>query len=108
MFDGTNYQNWSRMVSMYLKTQGLWSYVSGITAEPPVVANPGTLRSGATPSEVTTHKTLLRDYEAAKIKADAWNIEDDKAMGIITLKLTPSMQYLLKKYSKETWENIKF
>ncbi|KAF8651976.1 hypothetical protein AX14_008443 [Amanita brunnescens Koide BX004] len=28
-------------------------------------------------------------------------------MGIIPLKLTPSMQYLLKKYSKETWENIK-
>ena len=109
MFDGTNYQNWSRMVSVYLKMQGLWSYVSGVTEEPPVVANPGTLHSGATPSETVTHKTLLKDYEAAKTKADAWNImiEDDKAMGIIALKLTPSMQYLLKKFSKETWENIK-
>ena len=28
-------------------------------------------------------------------------------MGIIALKLMLSMQYLLKKYSKETWENIK-
>ena len=107
MFDGTNYQNWSRMVSAYLKTQGLWSYVSGITEEPPVVANPGTIHSSATPSEIATHETLLKEYEAAKTKADAWNIEDDKAMGIITLKLTPSMQYLLKKFSKETWENIK-
>ncbi|KAF8631363.1 hypothetical protein AX14_010945, partial [Amanita brunnescens Koide BX004] len=107
MFNGTNYQNWSRMVSTYLKMQGLWSYVSGITEEPPVVANPGSIRSGATPSEVTTHETLLREYEAAKTKADAWNIEDNKAMGIIALKLTPSMQYLLKEFSKETWENIK-
>ena len=94
------------MVSVYLKTQGLWSYVSGITEEPPVVANPGTIHSGPT-SEIMTHKTLLRDYEAAKTKADTWNIEDDKAMGIIALKLTPRMQYLLKKFSKETWENIK-
>ena len=106
MFDGTNYQNWSRMVSAYLKTQGLWSYVSGITEEPPIVANPGTIRSGATPSEIATHEMLLKDYEAVKTKADTWNIEDDKAMGIIALKLTPSMQYLLKKFSKETWENI--
>ena len=75
------------MVSVYLKTQGLWSYVSGITAEPPVVANPGTLRSDASPSEKATHETLLKEYEAAKIKADTWNIEDDKAMGIIALKL---------------------
>ena len=107
MFNGTNYQNWSRMVSVYLKMQGLWSYVSGVTEEPPVVANPGTLHSGTTPSETVTHETLLKDYEAAKTKADAWNIEDNKAMGIIALELTLSMQYLLKKFSKETWENIK-
>ena len=107
MFNGTNYQNWSRMVSAYLKMQGLWSYVSGITAEPAEVANPGSLHSGATPSEVVTHEKLLKDYDDAKTKAIAWGKEDDKAMGIIALKLTPSMQYLLKKYSKETWENIK-
>ena len=107
MFDGTNYQNWSRMVSAYLKTQGLWSYISGITAEPAVVASPGSLPSGTSPSDIATHERLLKEYDDAKTKADAWNIEDDKAMGIIALKLTPSMQYLLKKYSKETWENIK-
>jgi hypothetical protein len=107
MFDGTNYQNWSRMVSAYLKMQGLWSYVSGITMEPPEVAKPGSLQGGASDSDKAIHETLLREYESAKAKADAWGIEDNKAMGIIALKLTLSMQYLLKKYSKETWENIK-
>ena len=92
MFDGTNYQNWSRMVSAYLKTQGLWSYVSGNTPEPPAVAYPGTLQSDASPSDKATYETLLKDYEAAKTKADTWNIEDDKAMGIIALKLATSMQ----------------
>jgi hypothetical protein len=90
------------MVSVYLKTQGLWSYVSSNTTEPPAVAEPGTLGSDASPSEKATHEALLKEYEAAKIKADTWNIEDDKAMGIIALKLMLSMQYLLKKYSKET------
>ena len=95
MFNGTNYQNWSRMVSAYLKTQGLWSYVSGVTTEPPKIARPGSLRSGATDSERATHETLLRDYDTAKAKAESWGIEDDRAMGIIALKLTLSMQYLL-------------
>ncbi|KAF8627312.1 hypothetical protein AX14_011366, partial [Amanita brunnescens Koide BX004] len=95
------------MVSAYLKMQGLWSYVSGITTEPAEVANPGSLHSGATPSEITTHEMLLKDYEAAKAKAVTWGTEDNKSMGIIALKLALSMQYLLKKYSKETWENIK-
>ena len=60
MFDGTNYQNWSRMVSAYLKMQGLWSYVSGITTEPPEVAKPGSLQSGASDSDKAIHETLLR------------------------------------------------
>ncbi|KAF8637567.1 hypothetical protein AX14_010281, partial [Amanita brunnescens Koide BX004] len=68
MFDRTNYQNWSRMVSAYLKMQGLWSYVSGVSTEPLEVANPGSLRSGTPDLEKTTHEMLLRDYKAAKTK----------------------------------------
>ncbi|KAF8636957.1 hypothetical protein AX14_010366, partial [Amanita brunnescens Koide BX004] len=86
MFDGTNYQNWSRMVSTYLKTQGLWSYVSGITTEPAEVAYPGSLSSGATSSDIATHERLLKEYDDAKTKALAWGTEDDKAEVNFALK----------------------
>jgi hypothetical protein len=95
------------MVSAYLKTQGLWSYVLGVTLAPTEVAMPGSLRSSTPKSERLAHMAAMAEYKAAKTKADAWNMEDNKALGIILLKLTPSMQYLLKRYSKETWENIK-
>jgi hypothetical protein len=107
MFDGTNYQNWSKMMQAYLKTQGLWFYLSRHISHPPTAKFPNPLVERASLSETAEYESAVATYRAARVLTDTWDIEDDKALGIMMLNISSTMQYLAKGTALLTWNNIK-
>ena len=98
-FDGTNYQEWASKMEAYLKTQELWEYVNLITKRLEELTLPATPSAKATESEVATYTATKAAYDARQEELRAWYRADDKALGIIQLKLHDKLQYLVKNTS---------
>ena len=108
-FNGTNYQEWAQKMEAYLKTQELWHYVTlaeGYTrpAELPLPAMPP---AGATESVLVTFDANIKAYNDRQDELRTWDRGNDKALGIIQLKLHDKMQYLATDSANRTWLNIK-
>ena len=106
-FDGTNYQEWASKMEAYLKTQELWEYVNLITKKPEELTSPTPPPAKATESAVTEYNAAKAAYNARQEELRTWYRADDKALGIIQLKLHDKLQYLVKNTSHQTWQAIK-
>ena len=106
-FDGTNYQEWASKMEAYLKTQELWEYVNLITEKPEDLALPSTPPAGALESVLATYNAAMTAYNTRQEELRTWYRADDKALGIIQLKLHDKLQYLIKNTSHQTWQSIK-
>ena len=91
----------------YLKTQELWEYVNLITEKPDELALPVTPAETAPDSVTATYNAAIATYNARQDELRAWYRADDKALGIIQLKLHDKLQYLVKATSNLTWMAIK-
>ena len=74
ILDGSNWMVWQEQMTSYLKFAGLWGYVQGKPACP---THPG----------LSTTPTA---NQLAAVAAAAWDLEDDKCLGAITLQLASS------------------
>jgi len=93
ILDGANYRDWAVLMQLYLQLQDLWEVVDGSHCMPAALA------AGATTSETTI-------YNDAYAK---WNIADNKATGVITLRIAASLRhYCSANQSARTfWGNLK-
>jgi hypothetical protein len=110
--DGTNYQQWAPKMRAYLMSKELWYYVNGETKQPSCIAAPVTPvpEEGATTvtaSVTTAYRAALKTYNEQKEVQNVWNRADNKALGIIQLRMADKLQYLIKDTSLESWANIK-
>ncbi len=87
IFDGSNWSTWSKAMTTFFMSQGLWGYVAG-TIPVPVIA-PG-------PPPVTATNVAL------------WNKNDEMARGNLTLRLSPVVQQAVTgNTSQILWDTIK-
>jgi len=93
VLDGTNYHDWSVLMQSFLQMQDLWEVVGGTHRMP------ATLASGATPAQTTEYNE----------KYAAWNSIDNKAIGMITLRITASLRHYrgANETSRTFWANLK-
>jgi hypothetical protein len=110
--DGTNYQQWAPEMRAYLMSKELWYYVNGETEWPlcidaPIQPVPESGSTTVAASATTTYKAALKTYNEQRDVQIVWDRADDKALGIIQLRMADKLQYLVKDTSLETWDNIK-
>src|SRR6266702_843609 len=87
VFDGSNWSTWSKAMTAFFMSQGLWGYVAG-TIPVPVIA--------AGPPPVTAADVAL------------WNKNDEMARGNLTLRLSPAVQQAVAgNTSQILWDAIK-
>src|SRR6266702_908459 len=71
VFDGSNWSTWSKVMTAFFMSQGLWGYITGTIAVPVIAAGP---------PPVTAIDIAL------------WNKNDKMARGNLTLCLSPAVQ----------------
>ncbi len=87
IFDSSNWSTWSKVMTAFFMSQGLWGYVAG-TIPVPVVAGG--------PPPVTAPDVAL------------WNKNDEMARGNLTLHLSPAVQQAVTgNTSQILWDAIK-
>ena len=110
--DGTNYQQWAPKMKAYLMSKELWYYVNGETKRPLCIDAPlqPVPESGSTTvaaSATAAYKAALKTYNEQRDVQIVWDRADNKALGIIQLRMADKLQYLVKDTSLESWANIK-
>src|SRR6266850_367491 len=98
---GTNYLIWKQTMKAYLMYSELWVVVSGEWAEPATPVYPTKLKT--TPEVM---EEMVKQYSEAMAEYRNWKVHDNKALGIITLKISPSMMHLCKNSSSTTWTEL--
>jgi hypothetical protein len=110
MLDGSNYQRAPRMIAL-LRSKELGNYVNSIIKHPycmtPPAAPPVDETGMADPSLLATYKASMKEYEEQRAVQLVWDTADDKALGIMQLKIADKLQYLVKNTAWATWDNIK-
>jgi hypothetical protein len=96
----------------YLKSKELWYYVNGVTNRPSCIDPPAEPipAEGSTTVERSTrlaYESTLKTYNDQRATRLEWDTADDKALGIIQLRMADKLQYLVKGTARLTWENIK-
>src|SRR6266568_3497062 len=88
IFDGSNWSTWSKVMTTFFMSQGLWGYVAGTITVPVINA--------AAAPPVTAADVAL------------WNKNDEMARGNLTLRLSPSVQQAVTgNTSQILWDAIK-
>ena len=109
--DGTNYKQWAPKMRAWLMSKELWGYVSGTIPFPKVTSVPKPPVPDAAGIITTAQKEAYDDelltFNIANKKFVKWNIEDDKAIGGMQLRMINKLDYLIKDSALETWNNIK-
>jgi hypothetical protein len=110
--DGTNYQQWAPKMKAYLMSKELWYYVNGETKRPlcvdaPLPPVPETGSTTVASSATAAYKAALKTYNEQREVQIVWDRADNKALGIIQLRMADKLQYLVKNTSLESWANIK-
>ena len=95
----------------YLMSKELWGYVSGTIPCPKAASIPKEPTPDPTTGMITTAQKEAYDeqliaFNAANEKFVQWNIEDDKALGSMHLRMIDKLGYLLKDNATETWNNM--
>jgi hypothetical protein len=110
--DGTNYQQWAPKMKAYLMSKELWYYVNGETKRPlcidaPIQPVPESGSTTVAASATTAYKAALKTYNEQRDVQIVWDRADNKALGIIQLRMADKLQYLVKDTSLQSWANIK-
>jgi hypothetical protein len=110
--DGTNYQQWAPKMKAYLMSKELWYYVNGETKRPlcidaPIQPVPESGSTTVAASATAAYKAALKTYNEQREVQIVWDRADNKALGIIQLRMADKLQYLVKDTSLESWANIK-
>ena len=110
--DGTNYKQRAPKMRAYLMSKELWGYVSGLIPCPkaasiPKAPVPDTNTGMITTAQQEAYNKQLIAFNEANKKIIKWNVEDDKAVGSIQLRMVDKLSYLIKDNALETWNNIK-
>jgi hypothetical protein len=110
--DGTNYQQWAPKMKAYLMSKELWYYVNGETKRPlcvdapvPPVPERGSTTAGS--SAIAAYEAALKTYNEQREVQIVWDRADNKALGIIQLRMADKLQYLIQDTSLQSWANIK-
>jgi hypothetical protein len=110
--DGTNYQQWAPKMKAYLMSKELWYYVNGKTKRPacvdapvPPVPERGSTTAGS--SAIAAYEAALKTYNEQREVQIVWDRADNKALGIIQLRMADKLQYLIRDTSLQSWANIK-
>jgi hypothetical protein len=110
--DGTNYQQWAPKMKAYLMSKELWYYVNGETKRPscvdapvPPVPERGSTTAGS--SAIAAYEAALKTYNEQREVQIVWDRADNKALGIIQLRMADKLQYLIRDTSLQSWANIK-
>ena len=74
-------------------------YVSGTRTQPTRPTRPAVALDPADQVSVDA----WNQYHADAVSYNQWNIDDEKALGIIQLKIQPSMLHLCTDFSRTTW-----
>jgi hypothetical protein len=112
MLDGTNYQQWAPKMRAYLMSKELWYYVNGETEHPlcvdaPIQPVPESGSTTVAASATATYKAALKTYNEQRDVQIVWDRANNKALGIIQLRMADKLQYLVKDTSLDMWNNIK-
>ena len=110
--DGMNYKQWAPKMRAYLMSKELWGYVSGTIPCPKVISIPKApvpdpMTGMITMAQNEAYEDELITFNTANEKFIKWNIEDDKALGSMQLRMIDKLGYLIKENAMETWNNIK-
>jgi hypothetical protein len=123
ILNGTNYPRWNEMMKAYLRSQRLWSVVSGDyplptesnytspTAPPAAVSAPQPASaegSGSTTSASAGTAPAASISSAIELRKAIreWKDADDAANGAIRLCIKDSLQTFMGDSSKETWDDL--
>jgi len=95
MLDGSNYLEWEKIMSAYLRFKGLWQITSG-----------GDVRPIPLDPTADPKPSAANIAERNKKIAD-WDKENDKALGLIQMKRTINLSTYDKSTSCSTWNGLK-
>jgi hypothetical protein len=111
ILDGTNYQQWAPKMIALLRSKELGNYINGIIKRPFCIEEPVAPpmdEAGITdPSVLAAYAANIKLYEEQRAVQMIWDTADDKALGIMQLRIADKLQYLVKNTARATWENIK-
>ena len=123
VFNGQDYNTWSKAMCAFLMAQGLWGYCSGNLTEPfePIEPDePKPLKSSPSDKDKEKYEQFVAYYKIEKAAYDrdlptfperkaAWVKANDMALGTITLCLSPALQQRLPsgQTAKDLWDWLK-
>src|SRR6266568_3859302 len=104
----SNWLLWSLRMRAYLQAKEMWQYVDGTIKQPKkyLQEERSILASIDEKGKEVKPKLTWVDTDQVDLKFMEWSKQDDKALGIMTLKISPSLTYLLKLTAAQTWNAI--
>ena len=104
ILDGSNYRTWERMMKSFLQTKGLYRLIRVTYHVPSGLSKSQQVEYDA---ETTTLERIkaLQDILLTK---ETWEEENDKILGYINLKVSPSIQQITASQSiaRDLWEHL--
>lgn len=86
VLDGNNWVSWSETMEAFLSSKGLWRIVSRVDRPEPISPREGSDGSICNQD----------DIDARQTKIDNWDDDNERAMGTIRLRLTPTITQVIK------------
>src|SRR5258705_271500 len=73
----------------------------------PMLIIPEKTAESTTEAMCADHKIALAEYKKDLTKQEEWDLDNQKVLGIITLKISQNFSYFIKDTALETWVAIK-
>src|SRR5258705_12098379 len=83
------------------------NYLSHCTVMRPTLIIPEKTAKSTAEKMHADHKIALDESEKDLTKQEEWDLDDQKVLGIITLKISQNFSYFIKDTALETWIAIK-
>ncbi|KIL58647.1 hypothetical protein M378DRAFT_15423 [Amanita muscaria Koide BX008] len=100
IFDGTNFNIWITAIAAYLRSQGLWHAVEVIKPELTKEESVARYAEKTTQIEKERIEAKYKDHKE-------WDEDDDKALGVIALKMNRDLWHYLGDTAKETLDALR-
>ena len=94
IFDGTNFNIWITAIAAYLRSQGLWHAVDEVKPELTKEESVAHYAEKTTQIEKERIEAKYKDHKE-------WDEDDDKALGVIALKMNRDLWHFLGDTAKE-------
>src|ERR1700694_1822631 len=111
---GPNWIIWEAQMKAYLRTQGLWQLVMGNEDKPEELPSGRAGQAARAATDTTPARDAIQaipfptaaELEARRKERQDWDNKDDRAIGIITLKISHSLRTHIVNEAATTWENL--